>query len=190
MSNPDVWLRVARKANICVRRCRWRMAKKNNKTRIVCRVTRSPILLEMSLSRKKRPFSAIPLEQMIATRFPDLVSSLYIYITKKRFPRTTLTCYKDIVSLSNYHFNTWRWSSESLSNINIGQGYKCKENNKEEGFTKLITSKRYKWILGLTAAFVQQDPIQREVSRWFTYLTDRTFSCIDKKSACYCRINR
>jgi len=28
------------------------------------------------------------------------------------------------------------------------------------------------------------------VSRWFTYLTDRTFSCIDKKSACYSRINR
>ena len=28
------------------------------------------------------------------------------------------------------------------------------------------------------------------LSRWFTYLTDRTFSCIDKKSACYCRINR
>ena len=45
---------------------------------------------------------AIPLEQMIATRFSDLVSSLYIYVTKKRFPRTTLTCYKDIVSLSNY----------------------------------------------------------------------------------------
>ena len=28
------------------------------------------------------------------------------------------------------------------------------------------------------------------LSRWFTYLTDRTFSCIDKKSACYGRINR
>ena len=27
-------------------------------------------------------------------------------------------------------------------------------------------------------------------SRWFTYLTDRTFSCIDKKSACYSAINR
>ena len=28
------------------------------------------------------------------------------------------------------------------------------------------------------------------LSRWFTYLTDRTFSCIDKKSACYSAINR
>ena len=28
------------------------------------------------------------------------------------------------------------------------------------------------------------------LSRWFTYLTDRTFSCIDKKSACYGRIDR
>ena len=38
--------------------------------------------------------------------------------------------------------------------------------------------------LALTAAFVQQDQIQREVSRWFSYLTDKTSSCIDKKSAC------
>lgn len=28
------------------------------------------------------------------------------------------------------------------------------------------------------------------LSRWFTYLTDRTSGCIDKKSACYGRINR
>ena len=28
------------------------------------------------------------------------------------------------------------------------------------------------------------------LSGWLTYLTDRTFSCIDKKSACYGLINR
>ena len=36
----------------------------------------------------------------------------------------------------------------------------------------------------------QQNQIQREVSRWFTDLIDRTSGCIDKKSACYGRINR
>ena len=33
---------------------------------------------------------------------------------------------------------------QKVYQTSIGQGYKCKENNKEEGFTKLITSKRYK----------------------------------------------
>ena len=43
----------------------------------------------------------------------------------------------------------------------IGQGYKGKGNNNEGGFTKLKTSKRYKRILALSAAFVQQNQIQR-----------------------------
>ena len=42
--------------------------------------------------------------------------------------------------------------------------------------------------MALTVAFVQRGQIQREVPRWFTYLTDRTSGCIDKKSACYGRI--
>ena len=156
--------------------------KNNNKTRIVCRVTRRPILLEISLSRKKRPFSAIPFEQMIATRSPDLVSSLYISLTKNDFPPW-------------HYFPLELYSApgagpQRVYQTSIGQGYKCKGNNNEGGFTKLKTSKRHKWILALTAAFVQQNLIQREVSRWFTYLTDRTFRCIEKKWACYGRINR
>ena len=79
---------------------------------------------------------------------------------------------------------------QKVYQTSTGQGYKGKRNNNEGGFTKLKTSKRYKWILALTAAFVQQDQIQREVSRWFTYLTDGTSGCIDKKLACYDRINR
>ena len=70
---------------------------------------------------------------------------------------------------------------QKVYQTSMGQGYKCKGNNNEGGFTKLKTSKRYKWILALTAAFVQQDHFQRDVSRWFTYLTDRTSGCIDKK---------
>ena len=84
-------------------------------------------------------------------------------------------------------FSTWRWSIK-VYQTSIGQGYKGKGNNNKGGFTKLKTSKRYKWIFALNAAFVQQDQIQREVSRWFTYLTDRTSGCNDKKSACYGRI--
>ena len=85
---------------------------------------------------------AIPLEQMIATRFPDLVSSLYIYVTKKRFPRTTLTCYKDIVSLSNYIQHLALVLRKSIKH-QWGKVISARNNN-EGGFTKLKTSKRYK----------------------------------------------
>ena len=113
---------------------------------------------------------------MIATRFPDLVSSLLVYssLTKNDFPVPPWpSCYKDIKSLSNYTQHLALVLRKSIKH-QIGQGNKSKGNKNEGEFTKLKTSKRYKWILALTAAFVQQDQIQREVSQWFTYLTDRT----------------
>ena len=41
------------------------------------------------------------------------------------------------------------------------------------------------WLLLKQDILVQQDEIQREVSRWFTYLIDRKFSCINEKLASY-----
>ena len=64
------------------------------------------------------------------------------------------------MSLSNYIPGA---GPQKVYQTSIGQGYKGKGNNNEGGFTKLKTSKRYKWILALTEAFVQQDQIQREV---------------------------
>ena len=120
---------------------------------------------------------AIPLEQMIATRFPDLVSSLYISLTKNDFPVPPWPVIK-ILSLSNYTQRLALVLRKSISH-QWGKVIRAKEKTTKEDL-----------ILALTAALVQQDQIQREVSRWFTYLTDRTSGCIDKKSACYGRINR
>ena len=83
-----------------------------------------------------------------------------------------------ILSLSNYTQRLALVLRKSISH-QWGKVIRAKEKTTKEDL-----------ILALTAALVQQDQIQREVSRWFTYLTDRTSGCIDKKSACYGRINR
>ena len=81
-------------------------------------------------------------------------------------------CYKDIMSLSNYTQRLALVLRKSISH-QWGKVIRAKEKTTKEDL-----------ILALTAALVQQDQIQREVSRWFTYLTDGTSCCIDKKSAC------
>ena len=86
---------------------------------------------------------AIPLEQMIATRFPDLVSSLYISLTKNDFPVPPWPVIKAYyVPLELY--SAPGAGPQKVYQTSIGQGYKCKGNNNEGGFTKLKTSKRYK----------------------------------------------
>ena len=85
------------------------MAKKINITRRVCRVTRRPILIEMSLSRKKRPFPAGDLKPgPVEKKKSKLLFLLESLVSKPRLPLVAF-------AFGNGHIHSAEWDK----NLNV-----------------------------------------------------------------------